>query len=297
LPVNSESTVLLDGLVFPEGLRWHNGKLWFSDMWGGRVMTVDLAGRTEIIAQFDDEPSGLGFLPDGTPIVVLMHRRQVVRLVAGRAEIHADLSLLSDGFANDMVVDDDGVAYVGFFVLRRPGEQSGECIAKIDVEGNASIATSHVSGPNGLAITPDHRTLIYASTPGRQLIALTIERDGTLSNPEIFAEMATRPDGISLDAEGAIWTATLEGNACLRIAKGGQVKQSVSVGDRWAIACTLGGPDRSTLFVATAQVTQDHMQEHRLVYETRSGQARWRGKPPEGFIQIAQVNMPGAGWP
>lgn len=277
---------LLDGLVFPEAPRWHNGVLWFSDMFARRVMTVNLIGHAEVIAELDDEPSGLGFLPDGTPLVVLMNRRQIVRLDGSNVRVHVDLNHIPATFLNDMVVTSNGRSYVDSIVRKAKGDIGTDKIVLIEPDGRSRVAADNdefslMATPNGLVITPDEKTMIFASTGHFRLAAMSIEPDGSLSRPRVFAETpGVAPDGICLDAEGAVWVGGLDSNQFLLVRDGGQVAESISMEDRVAVACLLAGPDRRTLFLLSARGQRGHFRER-----------------SEGFIDVVSVDVPGAGWP
>jgi len=276
---------LADGLRFPESPRWRDGRLWFSDMFARRVMVVDIDGHTDVVAQLDDEPSGLGFLADGTPLVVLMNRRQLVWLDShGKPHVFADLSHVAGSFLNDMVVTSDGRAYVDSIVDN--GAVGTDKIILVEPDGRDRVAADSerfelMERPNGLIITPDQKTLIFATTAKQRLAAMNIDADGSLSSPCVFADTpGAAPDGICLDAEGAVWAGGLESNQFLRLERGGRALESISVNDRLAVACVLGGPDRRTLFLLSAIGQRGHLRE-----------------ASAGFIDMATVEVPGAGWP
>jgi sugar lactone lactonase YvrE len=294
-----EGRVLAEGFVFPEGPRWHEGRFWFSDIQGHKVVTVGVDGDHEIVAEFDDEPSGLGFLPDGTPIVVLRKQRVIVRLEQdGTTPLHADLHGYSgpavgygppphDYMLNDMVVDGAGRAYIGKFIRRAPNDEEserGEAILFVDVDGRHAIAADDVRGPNGLAVTADMKTLIVAETRRFQLTAWSIADDGSLADRRVFADLGeNHPDGICLDEEGAVWVgggSAASGPRFIRVLEGGEIVDSVTpAGDRHTMAPALGGPDRRTLFMATAH------------FEGRDF------ANAAGAVQVCDVDVPGAGWP
>jgi len=243
--------LLTDDLVFGEGPRWRDDRLWFSDMHGEAVWTVDLAGHKEKVADLPGrKPSGLGFLPDGDLLIVSMLERQILRLHGEALSLHADLSdLVADGL-NDMVVDQHGRAYVGSFPP--PASPEG-VIVLVEPDGSPRIAATDVIFPNGSVITADAKQLIVAESLGRRFTSFGIEADGSLVNREVFAEAPGRgPDGMCLDREGALWAAMPLARAFQRILPGGEVAQTVVIDDRMAIACALGGPDRQTLFLLTA---------------------------------------------
>jgi sugar lactone lactonase YvrE len=276
-----EPKLLLDGLVFPEGPRWHEGKLWFSDMRGHHVMTVDTSGSSEIIAEVPNMPSGLGWLPDGRLVAVSMHDRRLLVLSQGGTTTYADLSGIATGDCNDMVIDGSGRAYVGNFGAELDGARQPASIALVE-NGAMRVVADNLMFPNGAVITPDSRTFIVAETLASRLTAFDIAPDGSLSNRRVFAELgAATPDGICLDAEGAVWVSSFFTNEFLRVREGGEVAQRVPVPGKMAIACALGGGSRTTLFLLTATGTLEDM------YASRTN----------GFVETVDVEVPGAGWP
>jgi sugar lactone lactonase YvrE len=279
------ATVLVDGLVFPESPRWHEDRVWFVDMFADRVLSTDLDGNVRTEAEFDDHTSGLGFLPDGTPLVVLRRSRQIVRLEADGPRVHADLTAIPSTWLNDMVVDGTGRAWVDSVVRPGSGEPGADCIVVVEPDGSHRVAAADLVGPNGLVITPEGDELICANTRQHRLTTFAIEPDGALVAPRVFAETGeARPDGICLDAQGAVWFGGLDSFRFQRVGDGGEVIDRIDTGGRWAVACILGGPDRRTLFMATAVTTRERL----------LGDAEPKA---EGFIEMATVDVPGAGWP
>jgi sugar lactone lactonase YvrE len=278
-----ERTTLLGGLGFAEGPRWHDGRLWFSDMGASAVMAVDLDGKSETIVQVSSRPSGLGWLPDGRMLVVAMGERRLLRLERDELVEHADLSGLVSADCNDMVVDGEGRAYVGnagFDLRERPVQPRPAEIVLVTPDGVASVVDNEIVFPNGSVVTPDGRTLIVAETFAQCLTAFDIESDGTLTNRRSFADLPGRaPDGICLDDEGAVWVADANGSACVRVLEGGTIADEVDTG-RGCFACMLGGDDRRTLFLLTA--------------EGYSGKAI---SSRTAAIEMVTVDVPGAGWP
>jgi sugar lactone lactonase YvrE len=274
-----EPRLLVDGLVFGEGPRWRDDRLWFSDMHGEAVWTVDLDGHRELVVELPGrKPSGLGFLPGGDLLIVSMDEREILRWNGSELSTHADASGLVSTALNDMVVAENGNAYVGSFPL--VAEPAGP-IVLVEPDGAARIV-AEVVFPNGTVITPDGTTLIVAESLGRCLTAFDIDADGSLSGRRMFADLPGRgPDGICLDAEGAIWAAMPLARRFERILPGGEVVETVDVDGRMAIACALGGPDRRTLFLLTAN---DHSAD------------ALRGTH-DGRIDVVQVPVPGAGLP
>jgi sugar lactone lactonase YvrE len=253
--------VLADGLRFGEGPRWHSGKLWFSDMYDHAVKTVDLDGDVQVKIDLPGQPSGLGWLPNGDLLIVVMRERQVLRLDHDRLVIHADLNDVATWHCNDMVVDADGRAYVGNFGFDLHAAEdaadfstmAGATLALVQPDGTVSVAADELQFPNGTVITPDGRTLIVAESIGRRLTAFDRADDGTLSNRRVWADLGRRvPDGICLDADGCIWVANAVAPECVRVTEGGQVLDVLET-DRNVFACMLGGPDGRHLFALTSR--------------------------------------------
>ena len=282
--------VLLDGVVFPESPRWRGDRLWFSDMHGKRVMTVETDGTAAVVAHLDDRPSGLGFLPDGSPLVVLMARRQVVKVTSDRLEVYADLSHIPCSYLNDMVVGPSGAAYVDCVYHRDPLDATdrGDRIALVRSDGTiVTAAQGKLIGPNGLALSPDGQSLVVAEPRAHRVTTFTITADGSLTSRKTLASgSGIQPDGLCLDAEGAVWIGAVRAGEFLRLLPGGRIANRISAGGKWAIACVLGGSDRRTLFMTTANVPANPVGGlHGNLSESR------------GFIETARVEVPGAGTP
>lgn len=276
--------VVLDGLAFPEGPRWHDGRLWFSDMHAHEVLALDIdSGKARTMLEVSNAPSGLGWLPDGTLLVVSMEDRKVLRLTDDGLVEHADLSPWATFHCNDMVVDALGRAYVGNFGfdLHERADPVPATMVRVDPDGTASPAAEDLNFPNGTVITPDGRTLVVGESFAGCLTAFDIADDGSLSNRRVWAQLeGAVPDGICLDAEGAIWVASPTSNDVLRVREGGEVADRVAI-DSGAYACMLGGDDRRTLLVCTSD-SSDPVEC-----------ARQRG----GRIESMRVDVPGAGLP
>jgi sugar lactone lactonase YvrE len=242
-----------DQLAFPEGLRWHAGALHLSDIFAGEVLQMTPTGR-EVLARVPGQPSGIGWQPDGTMLVVSMLDRAVVAIRNGQARPHADLSGLARGSANDMLVDGAGRCYVGDFgydyVAGETRKPARLCLVQPD--GSVGVAAEDVWFPNGMALTPDGTTLLLAETPAQRITAFTVGRGGDLTERRIFAELdSARPDGISLDAEGAVWLASPGTSELLRVAVGGAVLEHRTLpGPGSPSTCVLGGPDGRELYVS-----------------------------------------------
>jgi len=274
---------LTAGLLFPEGPRWHDGKLFFSDMHDLKVKNVDLQGRTGVVCEVPNRPSGLGWLPDGRMLVVSMRDRKLLRLEDGALKQHADLAKAAPFDCNDMVVDAKGRAYVGNFGfdLHQGEKPRATTLAMATPDGQVRVVAENLMFPNGTVITPDGKTLIVGESFGARLTAFDIALDGSLSNRREWANITPFvPDGICLDAEGAIWVSAATGSTVIRVKQGGEITEKITV-ETDTFACMLGGLNRKTLFVLTAESSDPE-------------QCR---KKPSGRIEITEVDVPGAGLP
>ncbi len=279
---------LLDGLRFAEAPRWHDGRLWFADIFNGRVMTVTEGGAAEVVVQLDtgELPCGLGFLPDGRLLFAVMHQPKVMRLDApGRVAVHADLAALAVGGLNDMVVDRQGRAYVGAMgtfgaLVPRPlPEPANGNVILIEPDGSARIVADEMDAPNGPIITNDGSRYVVAEFPAQRLIGFDRTDDGSLVNRRVWADL--RPgsaDGIGVDAQDAIWTASPREHELRRVLEGGEVTDVIRVGDdRLPLACCLGGNDGRTLFVCSAV----------------GDEASIKARTNTAIIETARVDVPG----
>ncbi|MEA2679467.1 MAG: hypothetical protein QOK03_1189 [Candidatus Binataceae bacterium] len=279
----AEFKVLLDGLMFTEGPRWHDGKLFFSDMHAHKVMSVDLEGKAQTVVEVPTWPSGLGWLPDGRMLIVSMTDRKVLRLDPDGLKTHADLDTLASFYCNDMVVDGKGRAYVGNFgydLLSGAPQKPAELIL-VNPDGSARVAADGFDFPNGTVISPDGKILVVGESMGHRLTAFNIQADGSLTNRRPFADLGEAvPDGIALDAGGAIWVASPMSKELLRVRDGGAVAERLKF-DTMPIACALGGPDRRTLFMLTSDSIDPD--------ECRAKKT--------SKIWFKEVAVAGAGWP
>jgi len=274
---------LLQGLVFPEGPRWHAGKLWFSDMHAHQVRTVDIEGHAEDVIEVPTWPSGLGWLPNDELLIVSMTDRKLLRYSCGELNVHADISQLASYYCNDMVVGGEGRAYVGNFgfdffsgTAQKPAE-----LVLVDPNGSARVAATGLDFPNGSVITPDGKTLIVGESLGHRLTAFRIEDDGSLVSRSAWAELGDAvPDGIALDANNGIWVASPLNKELLYVEQGGKIAQRINC-DSMPIACALGGPERKTLFVLLSDSINPD--ECRVKKSAR--------------IDTMEVAVGGAGWP
>jgi sugar lactone lactonase YvrE len=239
----AEPRILLSGLAIGESPRWHGGRLWFCNWGTQEIVIADLEGNSEVMARVPTTlPFSIDWLPDGRMIVVsgpeaLLLRREP----EGELVTHADLSDLADTF-NEIVVDSRGNAYV-----------NGSIVALVRPDGSASQVAEDIAFGNGMAITEDGSTLIVAESWARRLSAFDIAADGGLSNRRVWADLGdSPPDGICVDAEGAVWFADVPNKRCVRVREGGEVLQTIGL-DRGGFACMLGGPEGRTLFMLAAE--------------------------------------------
>jgi sugar lactone lactonase YvrE len=277
--------ILYQGLAFPEAPRWRDNKIWFSDMHARKVMTIDTKGKVAAVCEIPDRTSGLGWTPDGHLLIVGMKEKKLWRLDAAGPVCVADISSLSSGECNDMVVDASGRAYIGNFGIdtdlgvNRVGPAE---IVIVEADGKPRVAADNITFPNGSVITPDGRTFIVAETFGSRLTAFDIQKDGSLANRRVWATLAKGifPDGICLDAAGAVWVANAGGPAVYRVKEGGEVLDKVDTSTH-AYACMLGGADRRTLFIMAAEDTDANICRQKMT----------------GRIETVKVAVPGAGLP
>src|ERR1700674_289847 len=282
-PYPLEKTLLLDGLAFPESPRWHDGRLWFSDMYTHEVATVTLEGKTELIAKVPQQPSGLGWLPDGRLLIVSMLDRRWLRLDPDGLTRVAELTALAPWHCNDMVVDRNGRAYIGNFGFdfMEKEKVKATVIVMVTPEGETRVVANDLLFPNGSVITPDGRTFIVGETFANRLTAFSVAADGSLSGRRVWAQLqGAAPDGICLDAEGAIWMASPISREILRVREGGAVTHRIGVATQ-GLACMLGGLDGRTLFILSAPLTRPE-----------KGRALKLGR-----IETVQVDVPAAGLP
>ncbi|HVM07261.1 MAG TPA: SMP-30/gluconolactonase/LRE family protein [Acidimicrobiales bacterium] len=277
--------VVLEDLVFPEGPRWRDGHLYFSDIHAGKVICVTPTGSAALVCEVPGLPSGLGWDPQDRLLIASTTTKALVRLEHdGTLTTVADLSGLCRWTINDMVVDGAGRAYIGDvgFELGRDDFRPGQVVL-VQPDGTSSVVDDDMRFPNGSMVTPDGRTLLVGESFGGRLTAFDIQADGSLANKRVWAQLpqGAVPDGSCLDAEGAVWTASPTTREVLRVAEGGEVLARVSTGDQGAYACMLGGNDRRTLFVCTAKT-----HDPKMTGELRSGR-----------IEAVEVDVPGAGWP
>jgi sugar lactone lactonase YvrE len=285
--VSSVTTeILLDGLAFPEGPRWHEGRLWFSDQHTGRVVALSVDGTHETIVEVPNGPSGLGWLPDGQLLVVSMRDRRLLRFDGTSLSEVADLTALAPFHCNDMVVDAHGRAYIGNFGfdLDGGGAYQTTVLVRVDPDGSATVVADELAFPNGAVITPDGTTLIIGETFAGRLTAFTILADGSLTDRRAWAEITgAAPDGCCLDADGAVWVADPMGRRVVRVLEGGEVTDTVTVGaPNSAYACALGGADGKTLFICSASTSTPEVAVEQMGGRIETVDVAVRGAVPSG---------------
>ncbi len=247
---------LVGGVDFGEGPRWHDGRLWYSDFHQATIYSVGEGGdRRAEYADLPDRPSGLGWMPDGTLLVVFMTTRRLMREAGdGTLVEHADLSGIATWHCNDMVVDRAGNAYVGNFGFDLEAAASFQPadLALVRADGSVEVAATDLRFPNGSVITPDGRTLIVGQSFGGDYVAFTIADDATLHDQRQWAAIeGTAPDGCALDDAGGIWFADALGSQVVRVEEGGVVTDRIPT-PQPVFACMLGGSDGRSLYALCA---------------------------------------------
>jgi sugar lactone lactonase YvrE len=251
----SELQTLMTGIAFGESPRWHDDRLWFSDWGAQEIIAVDLEGESEVIVRVPSFPFCIDWLPDGRLLIVSASDRLLLRREPdGPLVTHADLSTLSEHPWNDIVVDGRGNAYIGNIGFDFPeAEFAPGTLALVTPDGSARQVADGVAFPNGIVVTPDNSTLIVAESYANRLTAFDITADGSLCNQREWADLGGGvPDGICLDAEGAVWYGDVPNKQCVRVREGGEVLQTIAL-DRGCFACMLGGPDGKTLFMVAQE--------------------------------------------
>ena len=294
-------TQLVDGGDFFEGPRWHDGRWWVSDFYRHQVRTVTPDGAEEVVVEVPGQPSGLGWLPDGSLVISSMKDHKVLVHRDGVLDELADLGGMVGGHLNDLVTDAQGRSYVGNFGfdLMAGAQPEPADLIRVDPDGTATVAARDLYFPNGSVITPDGGTLIVGETTGNRYTAFAIAEDGSLTDPRpwatfgdapppgtSFAEglalLKVSPDGCTLDAEGHIWAAHALGNRCVRVTPGGEIVDQIAAPEGLGIyACMLGGDDGTTLLLCAAPDFFEH---------ARAGAG-------EAVLLTATVDVPHAGRP
>lgn len=291
---------LLEGGGFFEGPRWHDDTWWVSDFYRHQVSTVTPDGAETVVVEVDQQPSGLGWLPDGSLVIASMRDHQVLRYSAGVMTTLAEVGEHCGGLLNDLVVDDQGHVFVGNFGFDIMGgeDPAPANLVRVDPDGTVAVAATDLNFPNGAVITPDGGTLIVGETTGNRCTAFTLDVDGNLTDRRVWAEFAAAPDattfvdglaqivvapdGCTLDAEGHLWVADALGNRAVRVAPGGEIVEEITApGNLGVYACQLGGPAGTTLLLCSAP---DFFEHNRM--NTR-----------EAVLFTTEVDVPHAGLP
>ena len=270
-------STLFEGGRFFEGPRWRDGSWWVSDFYRHTVSRIATDGTETVVVEVENQPSGLGWLPDGSLVISSMKDHKVLRFADGELSVLADLEGMVGGSLNDLVTDAHGHTFVGNFGfdLMGGGAPAAAPLIRVDPDGSTTVAADDLYFPNGTVITPDGSTLIVGETMGNRYTAFDLAADGTLSNRRVWAEFGAlptadsfaegvaqikvSPDGCSLDAEGHIWSADALGNRCVRVAPGGEIVEEITVpGGLGVYACQLGGDDGRTLLLCSAPDFFEH---------------------------------------
>jgi sugar lactone lactonase YvrE len=249
----TDITALVTGRAFLEGPRWHEGALYVSDMHDDAVLRVREDGDVATVAEVE-QPSGLGWLPDGSLLISSMACRCVMRYDGSGLAVHADLSSLAPYDINDMCVDRFGHAFVGQFGydMRGGASPAAAALLRVDPDGSTHEAAEGLRMANGMVITADQSTLLVAESWGKCIVAFDLADDGSLSNRRVWAELADYPDGLGIDAEDGVWVASPVSDRFVRVLAGGEVTATVDTPGRHAIACAVGGADGHELYMLTA---------------------------------------------
>jgi sugar lactone lactonase YvrE len=292
-----QARVLTSGFHFVEAPRWRNERLYFSDFFGPSVYALDSEGKVHTVCSIPGQPSGLGFDLEGRLLVVSMLDRKLMRLQGSQLVEVADLTDLSPAPLNDMVVDASGRAYIGNFGSDFASEGVRPTrVIRVDPDGTLHVAAENLVTPNGSVITPDGRTMLIAESFAFRISAFRIADDGSLHDrrewarfgdepagdfESVLATKASIPDGICLDAEGAVWVGDAKRPGVARIEEGGRVLETVTTGDLAVFAAALGGIDRRTLYMCAGPPLGANDPASRRL----------------GVILDCDVDVPGAGLP
>lgn len=275
-----EALPFVEGIVYGEGPRWHDGRLWFTDGPAGKVYSAGVSGDLTVQAEVP-RASGLGWLPDETLVVSALFDAKIYHVDA-RGEVTTTFDLSGIGWStNDLLVGPDGRAYVD--VYQETGTAMRGAIGLLGPAGAVCLVATDLAVPNGLALLPDGSTLVVSETNGSRILTFPVESDGTLGAAEVFADLGTQrhPDGLCVDVEGGVWVGCYDTGEFLRIVRGGTVTHLIAVDGGWAIAPALGGVDGCTLYLVVADTTSE-----RMVHGDSTG-----------WIMQARVDVPGAGSP
>ena len=294
-----ELTTVCTGGSFFEGPRWHDGTWWVSDFYRQQVSRISPDGAETVVVTVPEQPSGLGWLPDGSLVIVSMKDHRLLRFADGELSTLADLTPHCGGYLNDLVVDASGQVFVGDFGfdLMSGGTAAPASLKRVDPDGTVTVVAEGLQFPNGMVITPDGGTLIVGETLGNRFTAFDLAADGELSNRRVWAELGPQvtgtgveevlgqlrvaPDGCTLDADGAIWAADAVGGRVVRVHGGAIVDEIAAPEGLGVFACALGGEDGRTLLLCCAPDFFEHA----------------RAPVREAVLVSASVDVPHAGRP
>lgn len=277
-------SITASGLAWPESPRWKDGALWFSDVHNFRLMKIVPGRQATEVAAFPGRPAGMGFMPDGRLLLATALDKKLWWVSAeGDITLAMDLSPHAKGLLNDMVVDCTGRAWVGdtgFDLLNGEPEAPGALLTWAP-GSPVEVAAADLQFPNGIAISPDHGTLYLAETFGRRISVFAMIGGGKLSGRRTHATLEERPDGLCLDAEGALWVPLLWRQEFQRIDARGLITHRIVLKSERAISCVLAGADRRTLFLGASEIDESDKSNVKRV----------------GAIRQCAVTVPGAGIP
>ena len=258
-----QATLVADGFVFLEAPRWHDNRLWVSDVFDRKLYTVTEDGIRQLVCKVPGRPAGIGFLPDKTPIVVSCADKKLMKVSENAISVYADLTDVATGDLNDLVIDDAGRIYVGNFGYDLFGGAPIQLtdMHAVEPDGSVRVAAAGLEFPNGAVIKDDGRTLVVAETWRGSLTAYTRSEDGELSNRRLFADLNGRqPDGICVDKQEAIWAGCYNTGEFVRVLEGGEITDRVKFYGN-AVSCALGGSNGSTLYCCVYLGTDEQLRE------------------------------------
>lgn len=275
---NNDVRTVFRGGGFFEGPRWRDGTWWVSDFYRHTVSRITPDGQETVLFEVDQQPSGLGWLPDGSLVVVSMKDHRLLRFADGELSVYADLTAHCGGHLNDLVVTAQGHVFTGDFGfdLMAGGAPATATLKRVDPDGSITVVADELHFPNGAVLTPDGATLVVGETLGNRYTAFDVAADGSLINRRVWAQFAptptggttdevigqlvVAPDGCALDAEGHIWAADAVGGRAVRVAPGGEIVDEVRAPDGLGVyACMLGGENGRTLLLCAAPDFYEHL--------------------------------------
>lgn len=247
--------VLMEGRGLVESARWHDGRFWFSDWTAGEIIAIGIDGTSEVIARVASLPLCFDWLPDGRLVAIdAVTNELLVQAADGTLSTYADLSVLSSYGCNDIAVDPLGNVFVDNVNFDFPGgEPRPGFVGVVTPSGDVRQVADDLMFPNGMRVSNDGSTLIVAQSYRGELTGFTIAADGSLSDRRVWADLGEdAPDGIWVDADDAVWYASVPGKHCVRVREGGEVLRRVEF-DRGSFSCAVGGDDGSLLLATNAQ--------------------------------------------